>query len=156
MSEGTSTPEPDAARRPPRWWQRALPVAALALLALGAAVLVLPDDEVSLSTSRTPQEFLELAATRTGAQVCSGDTARVAFRVTSHLGGERRVQWRISVDPAGSRPDTVRERGAFWMPPGDARHVLAEVAAPDGPFVLTVRVTDRPELLRLHCTEASS
>lgn len=137
---------------PPRWWQRAVPLTALVVVGGAvAATAAGTAQEIEVSTSRVSQPFLELSLAGGRAAVCDeGSTARVRFRVTSHLGSEERVTWTVRLDPAGPR-EPARARGRVRLAPGSTRLVPASVPAPRGPYDVTVRIQDHPELLRVHC-----
>lgn len=147
-------PQPDPAG--PRWWQRAAPTAVLAVLALTVAALALPEEEIELSTSRKPQPFVELAMTRTAPEVCAGDRARVDFEVTSRLQDAQRLAWTVSTAPLGTTTHAAEERGAVRLRPGAARRVSVRMPTPPLPYDVTVRLKDRPELLRVHCRKERS
>lgn len=145
---------PDQAGGDLHWWQRLLPVSGIAALVLALAAFVFPglDDEIELSTSREPQPFVELYLTDRPAAVCAGDSAQIRFRVESHLQRRRPLRYRIGVDPAGRRAETVRERGTLRIAPGRTRSIRTQVAAPDRTgYDITVRLQRRPERLRVHC-----
>ncbi len=145
---------------PPRWWQRAVPASALAVVvAVAVALTGVPDRELELSTTRVPQTFLELELAVPRAAVCTGERARVRFRLTSRLAQAERLRWTVRLDrrgrgDGGDRPKavrSVRERGRVTVDPGAARQVRTSLPAPRAPYTVTVRIQDHPELLRLHC-----
>ncbi len=136
----------------PRWYQRALPVTAIAGLGLAAVALALPglDDDIELSTSRQPQPFVELFLSAPPAELCDGgDAPRVRFRVVSHLEELRRIGYTISVTSQGR--EVSREVAKLRIGPGQAKSVWTQVAAPDAPYTVTVDLRNRPETVRVHC-----
>jgi hypothetical protein len=147
-----TAPEPEAG--PTHWWQRLLPVSgiAAALLALVAVQLPGLGDEIELSTSRSPQPFVELSLVGRPDALCARRSPQVRFRIESHLRRARTLGYRIGVDPARAREQAVRERGRTSIAPGEARSLSAEAVAPVGTaYDITVRVLHRPERLRVHC-----
>lgn len=147
-------------RTPPRWWQRAVPASALAVVvAVAVALTAVPDRELELSTTRVPQAFLELELAAPRASVCTGERARVRFRLTSRLAQAEQLRWTVRLDPLersgrGDRPKArrpVRERGRAPVDPGAARLVRTSLPTPRAPYTVTVRIQDHPELLRVHC-----
>ncbi|WP_435747067.1 hypothetical protein [Nocardioides sp. SYSU DS0663] len=153
LDETVDAPGREPRPGPVRWWQRAVPVTGLGAIVLVAAVLTLPEREVELSTSRKPQPFVELFLTSRPDAACAGATATLRFRVVSHLERRRSIRYRVGVDPAGRRAETVRDRGRVRLAPGQARTVRVELPdPPSGAHDLTVRLRQRPELLRIHCT----
>jgi len=128
-----------------------VPVTVVAAAA-GLAVVGFADgDEITLSTSRQSQEFVELALVRSVDTVCGPRTVRVPFAVTSHLEEPARLQWRLTVDAAGRPPPGVREPGAVLTAPAVTRGVRTRTDAPRGAYDVTVSLAGRPELIRVHC-----
>lgn len=142
---------------PPRWWQRVVPVAALAL-ALATAVAFLPgmDDEVELTTRRSAQPFVELFMLTRPARFCTPGRATVRFRLQSHLTRTEELTYVVATDPAG-RGKVHRNVGRVTITPGEARSRQVRVVAPaGGHFTVTVRLRGRPEMLRVHCAGGRS
>jgi hypothetical protein len=136
------------------WWQRLLPVSGIAAVVLALVTYAFPglDDELEVSTSRKQHPFVELYLTSPPGAVCASDSPQVRFRVESHLKRVRTLGYRIGVDPAGSRAQTVRKRGRTRIAPGQAKSLRRKVSAPVGTaYDLTVRLQHRPERLRIHC-----
>src|SRR5689334_2237371 len=91
--------------RPVRWWQRVVPVSAVAVVAALAVVGLLGNDhEIALSTKRQPQEYVELVLTRSPATLCGPRSVLVEFAITSHLVETKDVRWQVAIDPAGPAP----------------------------------------------------
>jgi hypothetical protein len=158
MTEATPAPTregttPDEGTRGPRWWERLVPVAGLALALAAAAAFALPglEDELELSTGRQPQPFVELYLSGRPANVCAGgETARVRFRVRSHLGEPRRIGYTISVTAKGR--EVSRRAAKMRIGPGRAKRVRTRVAAPAAaPYTVSVNLRHRPETVRVHC-----
>lgn len=150
---GGTEPDPAEQAEAPRWYQRALPVTALAGLGIAAVALALPglDDEIELSTSRQPQPFVELSLSGAPAELCAGgDTPRVRFRVESHLPELRRIGYTITVTTQGR--EVSREGAKLRIGPGQAKSVWTQVAAPAAsPYTVSVDLRNRPETVRVHC-----
>ena len=165
MSQATRGPDPDegavtpAQATPPtpgelRWWQRVVPLSGIAVVVLAVAAFALPglDDEIELSTRRSPQPFVELSLANRPAAVCADGSPRVRFGVQSHLDRRRTLRYRVAVDPAGPDGRTVVDRGRLRLAPGRAARVRTAVPAPAGTaYDVTVRLENRPERLRIHC-----
>jgi hypothetical protein len=158
MTEATPAPTtegatPDKGTRGPRWWERLVPVAGLALALVAGAAFALPglDDELELSTSRQPQPFVELSLSGRPANLCAGGEApRVRFRVTSHLPKHRRIGYTISVTAAGG--EMSREAATLRIGPGQAKSVRKQMVAPAAaPYTVTINLRHRPETVRVHC-----
>jgi hypothetical protein len=147
-------PESAEPARPMRWWQRVVPVSAVAVLAALAVVALLgQDDQIALSTKRQPQEYVELVLSRGHATVCGPRAAQVDFAVTSHLVGTQDLRWQVAVDPAGAAPARTKQ-GSVSVPPEVTRGVRLRMKAPRKAYDLTVTLPGRPELLRVHCEGA--
>ncbi|MDP9821752.1 hypothetical protein [Nocardioides massiliensis] len=151
-------PGPDGGRAltpPVRWWQRAVPVGLVAALSVGAAVYALPDEELELSTTRLPQEYVELSLTGPPRAVCgtrAHPRARVRFRLVNRLEQTHTFRYRVTVHPVGARRESVRKRGRVRLEPGESTHVRSRLArSPARAHVVTIRLAQRPEQLRVHC-----
>jgi hypothetical protein len=158
MTEPTPAPgpedtTPDEGARGPRWWQRVVPVAGLALVMAAAAAFALPglEDELELSTSRQPQPFVELFLSGPPARLCArGDAPYVRFGVKSHLPELRRIGYTISVRATGRV--VSRKAARIRIGPGKATSVRTRVTAPAAaPYAVTVNLRHRPETVRVHC-----
>ena len=138
--------------RPLHWWQRVVPMTALALVAGVVAVSALGgQDQIELSTSRQPQEYVELVLTRDPDTVCRPRVARVEFAVISHLQSAERLTWQVEVVPSSGVREPVRRRGSVPVPPGVTRGVEVRVPASRDAYDVSVNLPGRPELLRVHC-----
>jgi hypothetical protein len=143
-------------RRRPRWWQRVVPMTGLAVVG-GVALVTLPGmgDQIDLSTSRQPQPFVELFLTTSGDTVCAKGPALVRFQVQSHLSDRQALTWTASLDPKGPGK-TRRATGELTLAPGQSAIRLVRLKAPgDRSHTVTVRLNDRPEMLRIHCRGGS-
>ena len=145
-------------RSEPRWWQRALPATVLAGIAATVAVATVPglSDEIKLSTSRTPQPFVELFLGAPTDGACASDQPRLRFRVQSHLLDQQELTGTIAVDPEGAG-QTVLTTGTLLIAPGEEKIRDVPIAAPaSGAYTVTLSLTDRPETLRVHCDGGTS
>jgi hypothetical protein len=156
-----------AAHRAPaplRLWQRAVPVALLAVAAGGAFVAFGPSDEVAASATRERQQYVELQLTGMPQQVCgravpakgrkaaATRTVSFPFRVTSRLEGATALAWSLQVDPRGARPAKVGDTGETDLQPGATAAQRARAVAPTrGAFDVRLVLADRPETLLVHC-----
>lgn len=141
----------------PRWFQRALPMGGLFLALAALAALLVPGfrDQVSLSTTRQPQPFVEMYLPQSRPAhdaVCGNDRSEARFVVTSHLVERQslryRVEWRLPdrVEPVEVRTGRVR------LDPEQTRQVRASVPdAPAEPHTVVVRLPRHDQLLRVHC-----
>ena len=141
-----------AEQRGPRWFQRVLPVTGLVLAAVALAALALPAfrDQVVLSTTRQPQPFVELYFARQApdAMCGQGKDGEVRFTVASHLEEQRRLAYRVTVDPAGHG-----RNGSVSLQPGASRTLRAPVEAPQGgDYTITVELPGRDQQIRAHCS----
>ncbi len=151
------SPETDAPA--PRWFQRALPMTALAVALVALAALVVPAfrDQVELSTSRRPQPYAELyfahSTDRNGQAVCTtkAGQALVRFAIGSHLEKRQSVAYRVALVP-GSRGATREVKaGAARVTPGTALEVSKSFARPRGDYTVSVRLPALGQQLRAHC-----
>ena len=134
----------------PRWWQRVLPVTALALALIALAALAVPGfrDQVALSASHEPEPYVELYFARAadGTQlVCTGDKRRVdvRFAITSHLDRASDVAYRVTVDG-------VTRTGTTSVEPGRTAAVH-EAVAHRGAYDVSVRLPASGDKLSAHC-----
>jgi hypothetical protein len=152
------------AEQAPRWYQRVLPVTGLAVALIAVAALVSPAvrDQVSLSTSRQDQPYVELyfarAASQTGQAVCTtkGASARVRFVVASHLDDRQAVAYRVSVDPTAKGRRTQRRHGSVRVTPGALVEVRKAFSLPGRGYTVSVRLPALRQLLRARCPGARS
>ena len=145
-------------RSEPRWWQRALPATVLAGIAAAVAVATVPGlaDELKLSTSRTPQPFVELVLSSPLDAACTSDQPRIRFRVQSHLLDQEELTGTIAVDPEGAG-QTVLTTGTLLIAPGEEKIREVPIEPPaSGAYTVTVSLADRPEMLRVHCDGGTS
>lgn len=145
-----ATPE-----RPARWWQRALPVSALALAAVALAALVVPGfrHQLALSASHETSPYVELSFTHAGqgsGALCKtkGRKVRVDFTVASHLESSQDVEYDVSTgedDTAGTVP----------LEPGESGDVTVWLAHPGAEYDVVVRLAGTDQLLTAHCGGAT-
>ncbi len=147
----TGAPRTAAGPLPLPWWRRAVPVGLLAVAAVAALAVLLPDGQVAASASRQRQQFVELELTALPQDVCGGKVAVLPFRLTSHLGETAPLSWRLVVDPRGDRPARVADRGRTELRPDASTAQRVRAAAPRGAFDLRLSLENRPENLVLHC-----
>lgn len=147
----------------PRWFQRVVPVTALALALVGLAALLLPAvrHQVALSTTHQPQPYVELYFARTadGPQVvCArdGERVRVSFSLASHLPDVRDIDWQVLVAGGTSR-DSADRSGTARVAPGRTTTVdeTLAVTGRDG-YSVQVDLSGLDEHLRAHCDGAAS
>jgi len=145
------------------WYLRVVPTTALALVVLGALVLLVPGvrDQVRLSVSRqsqgvvelyfpTPVEGTEQACLRHGADV------RVGFVLVSHLDHPERMGYRVALDPDARGARTVSHGAGLLTQPGTARTPVTRLAAPrTGGFTVSVSLPSQGEQIHVHCAGAS-
>jgi len=141
-----------AEQRASRWYQRVLPVTALAVAATVLLALVLPGfrEQVALSASHRPQEYVALSFGRApdGTVVtCTGSRSavKVRFAVESHLAEGRELDYEIGVG------DT-RRTGTVRVEPGETVEVTRAVRRPAADrFEVTVRLPDVDQQVLAHC-----
>ncbi len=156
QADGPADSQPSSTSEP-RWWQRVVPVTALAL-GLAAAVAFLPgmDDEVELSTQRSAEPFVELFMITRPVSFCAKGRPKVRFRLQSHLTEVEELTYVVATDPKG-RGKVHRKVGRVSLAPGDAQSRQLRIAAPvGGDYTVTVRLRGRPEMLRVHCAGGRS
>jgi hypothetical protein len=137
---------------PPRWWQRALPLTALAVLATVAVVaLGSGNEQIKLSTTRQEQPFVELGLTTAPQTLCGDKVVRFGYTVVSHLDTRETLTLRVTADPdrAGARSTT--KQGELALSPDEKRALRVKLKAPRGKYDVTVSIADRPETIRVHC-----
>jgi hypothetical protein len=128
-----------------------LPVTALAagLVALLAVLVPGVREQVALSASHQPQEYVALSFARSDdgtVPVCGGTGNRVTvgFTVESALSGTRTLDY---VLVAG----TVRRVGRVLVEPGETADVTQVVRRPKRDFDLTVQLPDEDREVHAHC-----
>lgn len=129
----------------PRWYQRVLPVTALAVALLALATLAVPGfrDQVRLSASHQREPYVELYFARAadGTQlVC---TSRVRFTIASHLDRASDLAYEVTVD------GTTRT-GTASVAPGESVDV-DEAVAHRGAYDVAVLLPASGDRLRAHC-----
>ena len=136
-----------------RWWQRVLPVTALAVLAAAATVtLAGGNDQIKLSTTRQEQPFVELGLTRSPLQVCSAGRPLLRFNVVSHLATARTLRFTVATVPALKGQERFARQGGVEIAPGATRSLRTRLRPPArGAYDVAVTIQDRPEALRVHC-----
>lgn len=131
-----------------------LPVTALAvgLVALLAVLLPGVRDQVALSASHQPQEYVALSFARSPAgtvPVCGGgaDRVTVRFTVDSALGEDRTLDYVVTAGPA-------RRTGTVTVEPGETVDVTKVLDRPAREFDLVVRLPDVDREVHAHCRGA--
>ena len=129
----------------PRWWQRVLPVTALALALVALAALAVPGfrDQVRLSASHQPEPYVELYFARAadGTQlVC---TSQVRFTIASHLDEASDLAYEVTVDGKTTQ-------GTATVEPGKTAEVH-ETAAHQGAYDVSVLLPASGDKLSAHC-----
>jgi hypothetical protein len=142
--------------RAARWYQRVLPVTALALVVVALGALVVPGfrHQLALSASHRTEPYVELFFARPASGVpvvcsSSGGTARVTFAVTSHLADTERLDYDVVVDG-------VRQDGTVTVEPGRTAQVTRFLGNAEDPYEVSVRLPAVDERLRAHCPGAGS
>ena len=142
--------------RPARWYQRVLPVCALALVVVALAALVAPGfrHQLALSASHRTDPYLELSftdAAKGSAALCATDgrKVRVDFTIDSHLEDSQDVEYAVST----GKDDTV---DSLPLAPGESGDISVLLAHPAGEYDVVVRLTGTDQLLTAHCGGATS
>lgn len=164
MREAVDSSEETAAvsgaHRPTRWYQRVVPVTTLALALVAIAAGVVPGfaDQLEQSLTRQPASYVELyfdqpmAATTQTACLRRGPSVRVRFVVESHLPANRRVAYRVRVQPLGQDHRPLRQTGKFTVSPGEAVAVRRTFRLPAGQaYVVQVHLPALDQHLRIRC-----
>ena len=134
----------------PRWFQRALPLTALAVLATVAVVVLgSGNEQIRLSTTRQEQPFVELGLTTAPQTLCSDKVIRFGYTLVSHLDTRETLALRVTADPAAGR--SVSKQGEVALSPGESRAFRVRLEAPRGKYDVAVSIADRPETIRIHC-----
>lgn len=135
----------------PRWYQRVLPVTALALAVVALAAATLPGfrHQLALSASHQPQEYAELYFARTPAgtqAICSrGGDVRARFAVTSHFERPRVLAYVVATGATSTR-------GTVFVTPDRTVTVARALPSRAGrPYDLTVRLPELHQALHAHC-----
>lgn len=136
------------------WYRRVLPVTAVtvALVALLAAVFPGVRDQLALSASHQPQEYVALSFARSQdgtVPVCGGTRGEltVVFTVDSTLRSERTVDYVVT---AGA----VRRTGTVTVEPGETADVTQVVDRPARDFDLAIRLPNEDREVHAHCRGA--
>ncbi|MEP9362047.1 hypothetical protein ABLE68_03705 [Nocardioides sp. CN2-186] len=134
----------------PRWFQRVLPVTALAVALVALAALVVPGfrDQVALSASHQPEPYVELYFARAadGTQlVCTSHqgSADVRFAIASHLDDARRIAYVVTVDGA-------TRKGTRSVEPGRTA-VVHKTLDRQGAYDVSVLLPASGDELSAHC-----
>ena len=140
-----------------RWYQRVLPVTAVAVVAVALLALVFPGfrEQVALSATHEPEQYVALSFAR-GADgtvvVCTGSGAavKVRFDVESHLAEGKELDYEIEV---GDK----RRTGTVRVERGETAKVTRAVPRPaDAQFDVTVRLPGVDQQVLAHCDGARS
>ena len=150
---------PDTHSPAPRWFERVLPMTAVAVALIGVAAILVPGfrDQLDLSTSRESQPYVELYFARStaanGQAVCTtrGNKALVRFVVGSHLEKRQGVAYRVALDPNAKRTKTLRQVGSVRVTPGTSVEVAKWFPRPRGAYTVSVRLPALDQQLRAHC-----
>jgi len=133
------------------WYRRVLPVTALAVGLFALLALAFPGvrQQVALSASHQPQEYVALSFARDPAgtvPVCTGSGAdlSVRFTVDSELGEVRTVEYVVSVGD-------VDRTGTMAVEPGESVDITQVVKRPRGRFPVSVSLPDVDRRILAHC-----
>ena len=155
----SATPEAVTASR---WFQRALPLTAIGLVALGLGAALSPAfrHQLDLSLTRQPASYVELyfaqpmSAGSQAACVRTRESVRVRFVIESHLESRRAVAYRVSADPGERGERTRRATGTAVVSPGAAVHVRKSLRLPRGQgYTVTVALPELDQRLHVRCRE---
>lgn len=140
---------------PPRWWQRVLPVTGLALVTLAVAALLVPDvrQQVLLSATHQPQEYVALSFARDAAGLpvtCAvqGREVRVRFVVSSQLREPDRVGYVVVVTARGAEH---RQPGHVRLDPGQVARVTEQLPLASDRYAVDVRLTGLDQHIHARC-----
>lgn len=133
------------------WYRRVLPVTALAVGLVALLALVFPGvrQQVALSASHQPQEYVALSFARDPAgtvPVCgrSGKDVLVSFAIDSQLQRARTVEYVVTVG-------AVRRVGTLVIEPGETTRMTEVVKRPRGRFPVSVSLPDLDRRILAHC-----
>ena len=162
MTSAENAPEVSAPAEA-RWFQRVLPVTGMSAALVLVATLLVPDfrEQVALSATHRPQEYVELYFARTAAGtqvVCtSGERGvRVRFAVTSHLRGRERLPYTVAVRHPARNAAGDRTTGAVTVEAGRTVEVTRTLQRPAGRgYEVAVRLPTVHGNLRAHCPRPS-
>lgn len=136
------------------WYRRVLPVTALAVGVVALLALVFPGvrEQVALSATHRPQEYVALSFARSEAgtvEFCGaqGSTVSVRFTVDSELGETRTLEYVVKV---GEK----RRTGTVVAEPGEPVDVTHVVKRPRGRYDVTVRLPGDGREILAHCQGA--
>lgn len=134
-----------------RWWQRVLPVTALLLAATTVAALLLPGvrEQLALSATHRPQQYVELSFSRGASgvvQTCTGTARRAltSFTVTSHLDESRDLAFTVT---AGS----VTRTGTVQVDPDETVVVDRALEDVGRRYVVTVELPELDQQIHARC-----
>ncbi|GAA4376444.1 hypothetical protein GCM10023146_31930 [Nocardioides caricicola] len=138
----------------PHWYRRVLPLTALAvgLVALLAALFPGVRDQMALSASHQPQEYVALSFARSSdgtVPVCGGSRTEltVSFTVDNAMSDVRTFDYVVT---AGD----VRRTGTVAVDPGETADVTQVLARPARDFDLAVRLPGADREVLAHCRGA--
>ena len=135
----------------PRWWQRVLPVTVLVIVVVAVAALLVPGvrDQIALSATHRPQQYVELSFSRGPSgmvQTCTGTPhrVRVSFAVTSHLEQSRSIDFTIT---AGSTTRT----GTVDVEPGQTVVVDRALGDLGRRYLVSVELPELDQQIHAQC-----
>ena len=139
------------------WHRRVVPVTTLVIGLVALLALLLPGvrDQLALSATHEPQEYVALSFARSDdgtVATCqrSGRQVRVGFVVTSELSGDRRFGYVVTV--GDSEVD-----GNVVVAPGESAGVVRVLPLPDRTrYDIEVRLPGEDRRVLAHCGGASS
>jgi hypothetical protein len=133
------------------WYRRVLPVTALAVGLVALLALAVPSvrDQIRLSASHQPQQYVALSFARDSdgtVPVCAetGEEVSVVFTVDSALRDERTVDYVVQVGPE-------RRAGTVEVAPGESVDVTQVLHRPQHHFAVAVRLPDADREVIAHC-----
>lgn len=133
------------------WYRRVLPVAALAVGLVALLALAVPSvrDQIELSASHQPQQYVALSFARDAdgtVPVCTltGDDVSVVFTVDSGLREARTLDYVVQVGQD-------KRDGTVEVQPGESVDVTQVLHRPTKHFAVAVRLPEADREVIAHC-----